>query len=138
MCSIAELNDKLDKTVNHVMYIKFYCDKCEMKKIDMIFDEDILKYLYLATENIYSIAWEIIKHNRKGLYNEKPKELISFFADAYILSDKSIEKTMYIDLCYRDLLKNGVKSCFYRIGTVKKLTEYYDDILDELYEYLDY
>lgn len=138
MSNIVELTDEVKKTTNYVMYIKLYCDRNDGEENDKIIEEDILKYLYLATENIYSILWSFMKYNRKNLSNEKQKELLKYLLDSYILSEKCIEKIVYIDLCYRDYLKNGTKSCFYTNYILRKLTEYYDDILDEIHEYLEY
>lgn len=138
MCSIGELTDELKKTTNYVMYIKFYCDRSDIKANERILEEDVLKYLYLATENIYSILWSIVRYNRKNIRSDNQNELLNYLMDSYILSEKCIEKIVYIDLCYRDYLQNGAKSCFYNGYILKRLTEYYDDILDEIYEYLEY
>jgi len=136
MFSLSELRLKLERMINYVNNIRYYWDRAEKGKMKANEREEILKYFEITIEELYFILKDLLRLNGPSVELESLKDILNNLKNGYIISDRCIEKIIYIDDFHNKLLVNNKKNNKDSLEHLEKITEYFDDILDEIYEYL--
>ncbi|MTI68201.1 MAG: hypothetical protein FH753_16600 [Firmicutes bacterium] len=131
MSSVLKYEYRLDRLINYVNSLKIYCEK------DNYFKEfeDIIKYLEYSKEDILLLLQDLKGTKDINLNNIELYNFLKSIKNNYILSDKSINKILYINKYCNKLKKNKNKKNLYK--EFSKIVEYFDDVLDEINDYMN-
>ncbi|EOC99409.1 hypothetical protein [Caldisalinibacter kiritimatiensis] len=137
MTSGEDIVSKLDRTMNYINALNYYCDKIKNDEINYIVcveREEIVKYLSLALDNIVNTIKEVSKH--KNVYFNNGDNLDLAFErleNLYIVSDKCIEKMLSINTFCNQVSNNQLDDDYIILG-LQRIVDNLEDILDELYD----
>lgn len=134
MSLLINIQNNLDKTMNYIENIKYYCNHKEYKKKKFI--EEVLKELGIVIDNLYLILKQLLDVHNCHLNISNSKIILKNVRELFIISDKGIEKLIYIDKFYNKLLYYDRKYDKKIENELSKVAEFLDDIYDELYQYI--
>lgn len=131
MSSVLKYEYRLDRLINYVNSLKIYCERDNHFKEF----EDIIKYLEYSKEDILLLLQDLKGTKDINLNNIELYNFLKSIKNNYILSDKSINKILYINKYCNKLKKNKNKKNLYK--EFSKVVEYFDDVLDEINDYMN-
>lgn len=134
MFGISEVEDKLDKTMNYINGLKFYCEKIKSEKFDKNEIQEVVKYVTISIDNLFFILKNLARIHNSYQNNDNIDNLVIALRDSYIISDKCVKKLMYIQEWYENIEERKWNTN--TISIIQNVIDNIDDIIDEIFNYI--